>query len=566
MRFAPVVAFGGLLVFLCGFTPVADANSFRGSAQPQDGLSVLSAESEHELLAELEVALGSGHRHATERRLKRIEQMLNPMFAAMSKNENGRLGPAAGGYMLHRLFVQRHGWVIRALEPEGNSMAGWNSSLPTSALEEKVPEHVVDLFEKRLGTHGLGVKELAVLASSIEHLVHTEALDRLKLAYLALGFAEDAELSQEEAIEALDMYMSIYLLSHGDLTNMTTRKAQNMRGSVERALPNWLETQQFLRDIYQSVAPKRDYVHFNEIENVIAEVGERFGRFQDIECRQLKDWLVEGEDRSVGGAGRVRLADFYKKALHEGKWHFSESADYLRQLGALDESDASNPRVIIPNYIYGRSNCVASSAFYSVCCIDECESILGRLEELALAPEATPSMITSLIAKIPSSTVAANRTLSSWLHQRLDEVAKHHGGLVPLHGRLFAQWLHYAYPRECPFPHVSGMVDPLSPEVALTERNRSFVSLPVSEMRRIIEDAPQVKSPVPWTDADAIEDSSMWSMDEELVVWRAPREPVVFQRFGYVRGLFMLGAALSFSVALARRPNQKSSMESKYFV
>ena len=34
---------------------------------------------------------------------------------------------------------------------------------------------------------------------------------------------------------------------------------------------------------------------------------------------------------------------------------------YLRQLGALDESDAETLRVIVPNYILGPSNCVASS-------------------------------------------------------------------------------------------------------------------------------------------------------------------------------------------------------------
>ena len=79
--------------------------------------------------------------------------------------------------------------------------------------------------------------------------------------------------------------------------------------------------------------------------------------------------------KGVGGAGRVRVADFYKKALNEGQWQFSESIDYLRQLGALDESDAANPRVIIPNYISGPSNCVASSSYYSVCCLDECEGI-----------------------------------------------------------------------------------------------------------------------------------------------------------------------------------------------
>ena len=36
----------------------------------------------------------------------------------------------------------------------------------------------------------------------------------------------------------------------------------------------------------------------------------------------------------------------------------------------------------------------------------------------------------------------------------MEQVASHHGGKVPLHGRLFAQWLHHAFPRECPYPHV----------------------------------------------------------------------------------------------------------------
>jgi hypothetical protein len=312
----------------------------------------------------------------------------------------------------------------------------------------------------------LGVKELGVLAASLEHLVHNEALDRLKVTYLAKNLTQDDTLSEDEAIQALDIYMSIYILGflHSDLATMTAETAQELHANILELYPTWPETQQFLREVYKSVAPKRDYVYFNEMENVIAEIGERYGRFQDIECRQLKDWLVSSEDSSVGGAGRVRISDFYNKALNEGKWQFTESVDYLRQLGALDESDASNPRVIIPNYISGPSNCVASSAYYSVCCLDECESILGRLEELISASEATPSTITSLVAMIPSATMPGNRTLSPWLYHRLDEVAKHHGGRVPLHGRLFAQWLHYAYPRECQFPHVSGTINPIRPE------------------------------------------------------------------------------------------------------
>merc|ERR1719198_1927510 len=114
-------------------------------------------------------------------------------------------------------------------------------------------------------------------------------------------------LSEEEAIAALDMYMSVYILGflHSDLKTMTAQTAQELHANILELYPTWPETQQFLREVYRSVAPKRDYLYFNEIENVIAEIGERYGRFQDIECRQFKDWLVAIEDSGVGGAGRA---------------------------------------------------------------------------------------------------------------------------------------------------------------------------------------------------------------------------------------------------------------------
>merc|ERR1719265_3113860 len=438
----------------------ANANAFLGRLQPQQATALLSAQSEHALLSELEGALGSGQRHATEKRLKRLEQMLSPMFGAMPKNEHGHLGPSAAGYMLHRLFVQRHGWFIRALEPANGSFAAWHQSTPTAVLEERVPDHVTQLFEARLGKHGLGLRELAILAATLEHLVHSEALQRLNISFQGAGFSLEDVLSNEEAIQVLDMYMSIYILGfmHEDLNTLTGSMAKEMHANILELYPTWPETQQFLREVHISVAPKRDYFYYNDVETVIAEIGERYGRFQDIECRQLKDWLVEVEDSSVGGAGRVRIADFYGRALNDGKWQFSETVDYLRQLGALDESDPSNLRVIIPNYISGPSNCVASSAYYSVCCLDECESILAQLEQLVSAPEATPATIIKLVPTISSATMPNNRTLAPWLLKRLDEVAKHHGGVVSLHSRLFVQWLHYAYPRECSFPHASGTI------------------------------------------------------------------------------------------------------------
>jgi len=564
-----------VLFMFCGI--LANANVFLGRPQHQSATSVLNADSERMLLAEIEVALGKGHRHSTEKRLKRIEQMLTPMFGAMVKNEQGKLGQSAAGYMLHRIFVKRHGWFIRALEPANGSFAAWNTSTPTSVLEERVPQHVTELFESRLGQHGLGVRELAVLASSLEHLVHVEALQRLNVSYHGAVISQDSELSEEEAMNVLEMYMAIYILGflHTDLATMTGDMAQKLHEHILEMYPTWPETQQFLREVYQSVAPKRDYLYHTDVETIIAEIGERYGRFQDIECRQLKDWLLEIEDTSIGGAGRVRISDFYGKALNDGKWQFSEGVDYLRELGALDDSDPSNLRVIIPNYLSGPSNCVASSAYYSVCCLDECESILAALEEKIAAPHASPELVMETVSTIASATVSSNRTMAPWLRTRLDEVAAHHGGRVPLHGRLFAQWLHYAYPRECQFPHVAGTINPQRPEDILEASGSLEDTFSATEevMKQVISEALPPRRRIPGVETNIVEESGMWCLDEELVVWHAPAEMQEWKSVGglRLRELVFFGVIASLFFAMKQRfstasENLPTSLSDKFSV
>jgi len=286
---------------------------------------------------------------------------------------------------------------------------------------------------------------------------------------------------------------------------------------------------------------------------------------------------LEVEDTSVGGAGRVRLSDFYGKALNDGKWQFSESASYLRELGALDESDPSNLRVIIPNYLSAPSNCVASSAYYSVCCLDECESILASLEEKIAAPHASPEVIIETVSTIASATVSSNRAIAPWLRTRLYEVAAHHGGYVPLHGRLFAQWLHYAYPRECQFPHVAGTINPQRPEDILAanpDETINDIAMTEEQMKQTISEALPPKKRTPGAEIDIAEESGMWRLDEELVVWHVPAETVARKPSGGygLREAVFFGVVVSFSVAIFQRRHSpdlehlhKGSSD-KYFV
>merc|ERR1719436_526229 len=324
--------------------------------------------------------------------------------------------------------------------------------------------------------------------------------------------------------------------------------------------PTWHATQTFLRDVQKSTVPQQEKeITFQNVASVVEEVGERYGRWQDKECRTLKNDLVAMEHR---GTGRVRLADFYGSALKHGNWQFSESIDYLRQLGALDESDPSNLRVIIPNYVNSPSNCVASSNYYHVCCIDECEDILGHLEEKLGAPEATPTEIAELVAALPSATVPGNRTLSRSLLQKLDDVAQFHSGRIPLHGRLFAQWMHNVYPRECSYPHLSGTTKPRQAEVFMAESGKEGAAT-LEEMRAHIESSARKQNDAGTAaDADTAEAAEgqcgTWTLEEELIIGRSQEHDLPSARrtssplMTALRGAASVAAIVSVIVALSQ--------------
>mmetsp|Transcript_151322 Transcript_151322/g.277928 ORF Transcript_151322/g.277928 Transcript_151322/m.277928 type:complete len:577 (-) Transcript_151322:62-1792(-) len=547
------------LVF-AGYQPPVEASVFLGRMPAHAGVSEEDLKFENSLLSQIEDVLGSEHRVFTEKRLDSIKHSLMPIVAAVPKNKKGKLGHAAVSYALYRLFVQRHAWFVIGLEPF-KALAEWNSTSAVSVIDQRVPAYITGLFHTRLGEHGFGLHELAVLAATLEHLVHKESLLRLSHAYKSLDFSKEDVLSTGEGEEVMDTYMAMYILGPliRNLSTVNPKWVRFLRANVSQLYPSFPETQQFVRDVSESVAPARDYRYYSDMASLVEEVGDRYGRWQDYECRALKEMLVEIEDQGTGGAGRVRLADFYKANLNNGKWQFCENVEYLRKLGALDESNPDNLRVIIPNYINGPSNCVASSSYYSVCCINECEEILSHLEIKIAAPESTPAKIAGMIAQLPSATVTGNRTLSPWLLRRLDDVAEHHNGVVPLHGRLFAQWLHYAYPRECPYPHAMGTTSPQTADQYVRETRQDF-SASKAEMTRIIElPVPNQERAEETSDMEVVlqQQCAMWTMEEELVVERpsspSPAEGSFMTSLQpWLRGIACVMAVASVAFSLLR--------------
>merc|ERR1719220_2502048 len=93
---------------------------------------------------------------------------------------------------------------------------------------------------------------------------------------------------------------------------------------------------------------------FDRTAALALQFSHRFGSFQNLECHTLKRKLVEIEH---DGSGRVLLSQFYSNAL-AGGWEFMDSVEYLRNQGALDESNPDSPSVVIPNYLNSRINCL----------------------------------------------------------------------------------------------------------------------------------------------------------------------------------------------------------------
>lgn len=491
------------------------------------------------VLLQLKELDGSSHGVISEH-LKVLEEALRPMFTALPKNPQGRLNPSSVRYALHRLFVQRHGWQMAGLASRGEA---WNSNEPTALLGVRMPEQMRKLFEERLTARGLDLQELSVLAAAFEQMVRAEVEVRLSTTLQALGTDNEASMTSSDATIAIDAYMANFVLGANAWNSTSWQIQQNYR-DIESLYPGWNETVSFLRQVQGEVQPVKKRFSFEDVSGVLTEVGERYGKWQSSECTALKEQLVKIEERT--DSGRVRLADFYRSALHGDGWQFSESVAYLRQLGALDESDPEALRLIIPNYLLGPNNCVASSGYYAVCCIDECEGLLGILEERLKAPTASPQQLLSLVASLSIEAGHSNtsRVIPTVLQQRLVEIANLHGGKVPIHGRLFAQWMHHIFPRECPYPHVSGTTNPLDADKF--EAATGFeMAATKEEMEQHIEAGRKARHRMTTTSHEEGLCSSMWNIEEELV------DPEAFQldksqksRAG-LRGLVLAAAVIS---------------------
>jgi len=400
--------------------------------------------------------LGAGHGIARAR-LSKIRATLAPMYHTLPHNNNGRLSQGVMRYAVRRYFSQEHGWIVKGFEPHAALV---NTSDGTDILNEKVPAYIRSVLEEKFAHDGFGLDDVVAMVAAVERLTFDEVARSVETSFWLNDLSVMDDLSHAEMMEVLSSYVVTSMWGERALA----KEVHLDKSKISAAYPHWDITLLFLADVAGSVEYERSsssnpFVQdkkfsFADLIQISERVSEEFGPWSNHECHEMKNALIQ---RDQHGAGRVKLADFFR-SLKDDSWQFTESTEYLRQLGAIDDASSSaGPQVLIANYISGMSNCITGTPYYSICCLNECDKIYQYLEAELPASTTTPNELIKAVQSMPYSS-----NITAQLRDRLEEVAQTNKGSVPLHGRLVAQWLHFAFPHECPYPHEKGTIAPKS--------------------------------------------------------------------------------------------------------
>jgi len=325
-------------------------------------------------------------------------------------------------------------------------------------LVGKMPELADVLSKVRHSVRGFSFTDVILTTATLERLILDESIELLNTAYMLNGQETFQSISRDELQEVLISYLIVFETgSKANLTDAARHQLMKRRMKTTNS-QSWLTLVEFEEDALNTfnflqhdlINPFLPVVYnFQVASQIVRSMARTYGQWQNSECRQM---AAELRSLDLMGAGRVSLDKLYSQPM-SATYVFHESTEYLRQIGALDDGSDAKPQVRIANYLMGPSNCIASSTYFSVCCLSECEGLMRELEQKIQAPTASAEQLLGLVGNMSSTSVEAPRDLPETLVDKLWAIADRHNGKVPLHARLFAQWMHFAFPSECPYPH-----------------------------------------------------------------------------------------------------------------
>jgi hypothetical protein len=460
--------------------------------------------------------LGCGG-EADQSQIAAIKSVVMPMWQTMPKTQN-RIDRRSLRYLVHRYFMQTSSLMVRGFEPTRPvNDSHWGSA---DILSQMVPAYVESVLESKHNTqNGFALQDVVDMVLTLDQLIFDSEGSLLESVYSHQRKLPQRSLSYQGLKQVLEEYMVKWMLDADPEDYAMLLRNRTLAAEV---VPHYHDLMKFAEgqikafefDRQQLKRKKRGSdtwdmkYSFEDAHAVVGGITRSFQSYWQSECEGMKESLMSMDKYSTG---RVPLAQFYNTAINSD-WRFGESEAYLRELGALDESSSwVGPQVIIPNYLQATSNCIVSTSHYLVCCVAECESLLGEIEAAVQAPMASPSTILAIVRNMTSQTTLDHDEpahLDGNMVSQLEKVAKNNAGMVPLQSRLFAQWLHYVFPHECPFPHKNGAVSAVTPmEFGDYIANKD-------DMKRHASNATALDVSV---SKEELEWMSQWSSDEELM-------------------------------------------------
>jgi len=516
-----VVSFVIVIALSCGPQASLASSKF---LHDQGGLSGKAFKDE--VMSAMGSMLGGGGQ-ADPGEVAAIHASLTPMWRTLPKT-SGRIDRRSLRYLVHRYFMQTSSIMVRGFEPtRSTNESHWGAA---DVLSQMVPAYVEAVLESQHNTqHGFTLQDAVDMVVMLDQLIFDSESTVLEGVYKDQRKPTQRALSYQGLKQVLEAYMVKWMI---DAEPEQHAMLLANRTFMEQVVPHYKELMKFADGRIKSFEFSRQQQHatavngkkslgkdvwatrysFDDAHQIVGGITRTFQSFWQSECASMKNALVDMDSHQTG---RVPLAKFYNTAINTD-WRFGESEAYLRELGALDETSTwLGPQVIIPNYIQATSNCIVSTPHYLVCCVNECENLMGEIETAIDAPTALASTIFDVVGRMTSQTTLDDDEpahLTAQLKLQLEAVARNHGGTVPLHGRLFAQWLHYVFPRECQFPHKTGAVSSATPN----EFGQDHVATQ-DDMERLASNASSLAIPDS-VGKEELQWMAQWSPDEELMV------------------------------------------------
>jgi hypothetical protein len=254
------MAMPGGLCFTYVLFVLADAGSLRGPA-------VSVEEVEKNLFEELASTFRAGD-VGHEDHVARLEGAFHKMYAAAPQQSDGTLTPTVVRYILHRFFVKEHGWNIRGLEPgtsamnisagyvvSNNSMQIGRANMSFQQFQDWVPAYLQRFMAQLHKGKDLNLHEVAVIASTLESLVHKEAVSYLERAYSSMEIPFSELLNSESAREILDIWLMIFILG-GRFNIKGKAKATKAHTYFVKKLKDWGSMQDWVHQLQVDFFPQ----------------------------------------------------------------------------------------------------------------------------------------------------------------------------------------------------------------------------------------------------------------------------------------------------------------------